>query len=272
MRKSMKINKNITLLLFILLTLSLSACGGDHKEYHHDGSLKSIGNYLPNGEKDGQWQTFYRSGSPMSKGMYSKGEKEGPWTYWNKEGDIVARKNFKNGLEISGTAKEATPKATKKHSAQPEPELTPKAEHTAEHKAATEPEKTNAHEVKSTEPYVENSSGFAATMEEWKAMKTRKAQMPEVEAPAEIVAEETSEPTPEPVQEPTPEPAQIPAPVAEQEVEISEPVQAEPVQEVEMQPLAEIAEPAEIDAEPVKEEAPVQKKKAVKSGGKFWKN
>ncbi|MDT8316734.1 MAG: hypothetical protein RQ824_01935, partial [bacterium] len=70
MRKFMKINKKITLLFFILLTLSLSACGGDHKEYHHDGSLKSIGNFLSNGEKDGEWQTFYRGGSPMSKGVY----------------------------------------------------------------------------------------------------------------------------------------------------------------------------------------------------------
>ena len=268
----MKINKNITLLLFILLTLSLSTCGGDHKEYHHDGSLKSIGNFLPNGKKDGQWQTFYRNGSPMSKGMYSKGEKEGRWTYWNKDGEIVARKNFNNGVEDSGSTKEAAPKVTKKHSSQPEPKHTPKAEpkaeHTTEHKAAAEPEKTTTHEVKRTEPYVENSSGFAATMEEWKVMKNRKKAMPEIEAAVEIAVEEL----PEPVVEEAPEPVQVSAPVVEQKVEISEPVQTAPVQEVVAQPVAEIAAPAERVVEPVKEEVPVQKKKAVKSGGKFWKN
>lgn len=264
MRKFMKINKKITLLFFILLTLSLSACGSDHKEYHHDGSLKSIGNFLPNGKKDGEWQTFYRSGSPMSKGIYNKGEKEGRWTYWNKDGDIVARKNFENGVEISGTKKEAAPKVTKKHSSQPKPKHTPQAEH----KAAAEPEKTTTHEVKRTEPYVENSSGFAATMEEWKVMKKRKKAMPKVEAAVEIAVEEA----PEPVVEEAPEPVHVPAPVVEQKVEISEPVHTAPVQEVVAQPVAEIVEPAEREVEPVKEKAPAKKKKAVKSGGKFWKN
>ncbi len=91
-------------------------------------------------------------------------------------------------------------------------------------------------------------------------MKKRKKAMPKVEAAVEIVVEEA------------PEPVHVPAPVVEQKVEISEPVQTAPVQEVVAQPVAEIAAPAERVVETVKEKAPAQKKKAVKSGGKFWKN
>ena len=274
MIKSMKTNKNITLLFFILLTLSLSACGNDHREYNHDGSLKSIGEILPDGRKDGDWQTFYRSGSPMSKGVYNKGEKEGRWTYWNKDGDIVARKNFKNGIEISEAEKEAAPKITKKRTAQPTPKLehTPEATPKREHKAAIEPETAATDEPKTTEPYVENSSGFAATMEEWKAMKKRKKEMPEVEAPAETSTEEAKAKPVEPAPEPTPEPVHEPSPTHEQEVEISEPVQTAPVQEVVVQPITKITEPVEEEVEITKEQAPVVKKKPVTSSGKFWRN
>lgn len=278
MRKSMRINKNITLLFFILLALSLSACGGGNKEYNPDGSLKSIGKVLPNGKKDGEWQTFYHSGSPMSKGTYNKGEKEGRWTYWNKDGNIVARKHFKNGIEVSETEKEAAPKITKKHTTKPEPkakhapEAEPKAKQAAKHKAEVEPETTATDEVKRTEPYVENSSGFAATMEEWKSMKIRKEQMPQVEAPAETTTEEVNARAAESAPEHTPEPAHEPAPIVSQKEEISEPVQTEPIKEVVVQPIAETTEPAEPEVEPAKAEAPAQKKKPLKSGGKFWRN
>ncbi|MDT8316733.1 MAG: hypothetical protein RQ824_01930, partial [bacterium] len=192
--------------------------------------------------------------------------------YWNKDGDIVATKNFKNGVEISGAEKETAPTVTEKHVAEPEPENTPKAEPVTEdssvHKAAAEPETTATHEVKDTGPYVENSSGFAATMEEWKAMKKRKKHMPQVETATEEAKVAEIEPAPEPA----PEPVHVPEPVAEQIVEAPEPVQPTSAQEVEAQTVAEIIEPAESEVEPVKEEAPAPKKKTVKSGGKFWKN
>ena len=268
MNKIMMINKKITLFLFVLLTLSLSACGSDNKEYNPDGSLKSIGNVLPDGRKDGDWETFYRSGSPMSKGIYNKGDKEGRWTYWNKEGEIVAKKYFRDGVEISEAQKDEAPKVTKKHTAQPKLEHTPevpqKKEPAAKHKAET----AATHEIKTTEPYVENTSGFAATMEDWKVMKKRKKEMPEVEAPAEASTEKTTTEAIEPVHEPIHEPA----PVAVQKAEISEPVQTAPVKEVEPQPLTQTTVPAKYEVEPAKKQAPTVKKKPVSSGGKFWRN
>lgn len=276
MNKSVSPFKTIPLILSIFLIFSLTACGNKNKEYYKDGSLKSIGETSSPGGKQGNWQYFYNKGGMMSEGDYVNDKPNGKWTYWNSENKIVAEKYFRNGIEISKAQKEADPKVTKKQPAQPEPKHTPKAEpkseDTTKHKAEVEPETTTTHEVKRTEPYVENRSGFAATMEEWKAMKKRKKAMPKVEAAVEIVAEEAPEPVVEPAPEPTPEPVHVPADVVEQKAEISEPVHTTPVQEVVAPPVAEIVEPAEREVEPVKEKAPAKKKKAVKSGGKFWQN
>lgn len=268
MNKSVSPFKAISLILSIFLIFALTACGNKNKEYYKDGSLKSIGETSSPGGKQGNWQYFYNKGGMMSEGDYVNDKPNGKWTYWNNENKIVAEKYFRNGVESSVSEKEADPKVTKKQPAQPEPKHTPKAEpkseDTTKHKAEVEPETTTTHEVKKTEPYVENRSGFAATMKEWKVMKKRKKAMPKVEAAVEIAVEEAPEPTPEPVH--------VPAPVVEQKVEISEPVHTTPVQEVVVQPVAEIAEPAEREVEPVKEKTPAKKKKAVKSGGKFWQN
>ena len=268
--------KGISLLLSVFLIFTLTACGNGKKEYYKDGSLKSIGETSSPGGKQGHWQYFYNKGGLMSEGEYVNDKTNGKWTYWNSENKIVAEKYFRNGVEISKDQKETDPKVTQKHSAQPEPkhvpEAEPKSEDTNKHKTAAEPEKATSHEVKRTEPYVENSSGFAATMEEWKVMKKRKKAMPEVEAAVEIVVEEAPEPVVEPAPEPTPEPVHVPTPVVEQKVEISEPAHTAPVQEVVAPPVAEIVEPTERKVEPVKEKAPAKKKKAVKSGGKFWQD
>lgn len=246
MRKTVKTLKKSSLLCFVFLMLSLTAYGSDsskhssdgngNSEYYSDGSLKSVGDTSKTGEKQNKWQYFYNNGIKMSEGEFLNGKESGKWTYWNKEGKLLATKDFGEAVEISTVKKGAS------HGA----------------KTKTLPES------KKSEPFVENRSGFAATMEEWKAMKKRKKEMPEVKAAVEVVVEEAPEPTPEPVH--------VPAPVVEQKVEISEPVHTVPVQEVVAQPVAEIAVPVEKVVEHVKEAAPVQKKKAVKSGGKFWKN
>ena len=236
MHKILKPVKKLSLLFFIFLMLSVAAHGKERKKYYSDGSLKSVGDISKTGEKQNKWQFFYNNGIKMSEGDFLNGKRTGEWTYWNKEGSVIATKDFGDGVKISTVKKEASP----------------------------ETEIRSVSENKKSEPLVEDRSGFAATMEGWKALKAKRQQMPEVKVPTETSTEETHSKAVEPLQEPIP--------VADQKDKTSEPVQTEPVQEVATQPIAEITEPTESEPELAKKQSPAQKKKPVASGGKFWRN
>ncbi len=90
---------------------------GPNETRYDNGVLKAKGNYL-NGQRTGEWQSFYPSGKlwsdesysnglaegkatvyyengqKMYEGMNAKGQPTGVWHYWNQKGEIVRTTDY----------------------------------------------------------------------------------------------------------------------------------------------------------------------------------
>lgn len=56
-----------------------------HIEYHKDGSVWAKGNMV-DGECDGYWEWFRKSGIKMRSGFFQKGKQTGKWITYDKKG------------------------------------------------------------------------------------------------------------------------------------------------------------------------------------------
>ncbi len=69
------------------------------KYYFHDGKIESQGNFK-NDLVDGEWFWNYPSGKLKETAVYKDGLREGQATTYDEQGNIIAEKNFQNGIEV----------------------------------------------------------------------------------------------------------------------------------------------------------------------------
>jgi len=74
---------------------------GEWKQYDLDGNLNEIG-FFVNGEKNGEWKTFYKNELTSSKN-YKNGKKDGNWSYY-QNGKLKQIEHYING-KASGVSK-----------------------------------------------------------------------------------------------------------------------------------------------------------------------
>jgi antitoxin component YwqK of YwqJK toxin-antitoxin module len=70
---------------------------GAWREWHEDGSDKTIGNYV-HGEKVGVWRAWHANGQPALEAKYESGKETGPWIEWHANGRKAVE-----GAYISGS-------------------------------------------------------------------------------------------------------------------------------------------------------------------------
>lgn len=72
---------------------------GDWKTFYEDGTLKSVGKYK-NDKPVGRWKYFYQNSTIESEGIYTqKGTPDGEWKWFYEDGSLHRVENYINGLE-----------------------------------------------------------------------------------------------------------------------------------------------------------------------------
>lgn len=88
---------------------------GKWKEYHENGYLKSVGNYV-NGNREGEWNFFYDNGEELNveyykngkhsngtekangqlekTGSYKNDKKTGEWKHYDQQGNLIKTENY----------------------------------------------------------------------------------------------------------------------------------------------------------------------------------
>ena len=76
---------------------------GEEKTKYTNGVLKTQGNFK-NGQRDGQWYSWYSKGNPWSETVFENGIKNGPTKTWFENGKLRYEGQFKSDVK-SGTWK-----------------------------------------------------------------------------------------------------------------------------------------------------------------------
>lgn len=71
---------------------------GLYVEYHPNGQLKFIGNYL-NYARDGIWVSYYPNGKTSWIGQYKNGFKHNLWVEYYDNGHEFSKREYVNGKE-----------------------------------------------------------------------------------------------------------------------------------------------------------------------------
>ncbi|HEY2004127.1 MAG TPA: hypothetical protein VGH44_03335 [Candidatus Saccharimonadia bacterium] len=58
-----------------------------HVEHYKDGSVKGRGQLL-DGQMDGYWEWFRKSGTKMRSGHFEAGQPVGEWITYNQQGQV----------------------------------------------------------------------------------------------------------------------------------------------------------------------------------------
>ena len=67
--------------------------------YYENGQLKSTVQLNENGERNGTWESYYKTGQLKNKGEYKNGEQEGVWEEYYKDGEQKSKEEYKNGMQ-----------------------------------------------------------------------------------------------------------------------------------------------------------------------------
>ena len=71
---------------------------GIWKEFHPDGKLKSIGEYI-NSKRVGEWVFYHPNEKVEQKGTYDrKGKAQGSWKWFYESGNLLLEENYRNNL------------------------------------------------------------------------------------------------------------------------------------------------------------------------------
>ena len=276
----------------------LSACGKEHSDqYYSNGALKSKGDLTRGGLKNGKWQYWYDNGSLMSEGMYRDGVKVGKWTDWSKDGRVLAVRDFGAGAARPHSKAEAGSADSSLKSDEPAEFAATMEELKKNKEEHVEVQGGSVEKAGTSQPSPGKSfSGYAATMEEWKEMKSgghtgyEPAVEPATESIAEPVEEEPQVIEEEEIKEEArPVEAEAPrvemvyeeeAPPVEEAPAIEEPLRIEkyiekpapPVVEEKKEepPVVERRETEVVSRPPVRESAPSKTRGKSVSGSRFW--
>jgi antitoxin component YwqK of YwqJK toxin-antitoxin module len=69
---------------------------GDWLDYYRSGTVRATGNYV-NNLREGKWQFYFENGNLEQAGSYSLGRQNGPWKWFYKTGEILIEEEFYNG-------------------------------------------------------------------------------------------------------------------------------------------------------------------------------
>lgn len=98
-------------ILSLLFLVILTACtesrepqeitirDGMHVDYYPNGQIKLQGN-MKDGEREGQWESFFEDGKKWSQSTYLKGELHGPTTVFSSNGSLMYKGSFHEGKRI----------------------------------------------------------------------------------------------------------------------------------------------------------------------------
>jgi antitoxin component YwqK of YwqJK toxin-antitoxin module len=71
---------------------------GPWKDYYKSGKIRAEGNYL-NNNRSGEWRFYFANGKLEQKGKYLRGRENGLWTWCHENGRVWREEEFFNGRE-----------------------------------------------------------------------------------------------------------------------------------------------------------------------------
>jgi antitoxin component YwqK of YwqJK toxin-antitoxin module len=83
----------------ILKSTNKPPLNGPQKELFADGTLSGEGNF-ENGNRNGQWTFYYKSGGRKAFGTYADGELDGYWEWWRENAKPLQAGAFDHGKQV----------------------------------------------------------------------------------------------------------------------------------------------------------------------------